>query len=315
MPDVDGHVITSALGGNSPSQITALFLSCKTATNLESRVSFPLFYNIDKVKTYFVDAFTNERFKGNPAAVCLTDQSLPEAYMQQVATEIGFSETAFVMHLSDHEYAIRFFTPKKEIPLCGHATLASSKILFDTHNIDKIIFVNVEGIKLPVEKSGDKMVMQFPVYTTVPVSVPGEMLEALGIEAIVNARYSEKNRIILIELVHAEVLQNMKPDFQALVKSCSGINGVLVTSASSGLEYDFLYRYFWPWAGTNEDPVTGGVQTFLTRYWAEKLNKTRLHAFQASARTGNMVTELKDDRVFIYGEAVLVLEGRWAGDF
>jgi predicted PhzF superfamily epimerase YddE/YHI9 len=137
------------------------------------------------------------------------------------------------------------------------------------------------------------------------------MTAALGISEIVNKRYSPKNKIILIEIKSAAELANLKPDFAALINSHTGINGVLVTAVSDNETFDFHYRYFWPWAGTNEDPVTGGIQTFLTKYWAQKLNKTKLNAYQSSLRTGSMRTELAEDKVFIFGEAVTVLEGQF----
>ena len=119
------------------------------------------------------------------------------------------------------------------------------------------------------------------------------------------------NKIILIEINSALELANLKPDFTALINSYTGINGVLVTAIADNENYDFHYRYFWPWAGTNEDPVTGGVQTFLTKYWATKLNKTKLKAYQSSLRTGTMSTELLQGKVCILGEAVTVLEGQF----
>lgn len=261
--------------------------------------------------TYFVDAFTSEKFKGNPAAVCLPGPALGADIMQQIATEIGFSETAFIKLITGNRYSIRFFTPKMEIPLCGHATLAASKIIFNTTSLPNIKFINCNNVELFIEKAGDKIKMQFPVYDTEERDVPGEMLAALGISEIVNKRYSPTNKIILIEVESASALANMQPDFTALIKSCTGINGVLVTAVSDTDAFDFHYRYFWPWAGTNEDPVTGGVQTFLTKYWATKLNKTTLNAYQSSARTGTMSTELLEDSVCILGEAVIVLKGEF----
>ena len=263
------------------------------------------------MKTYFVDSFTDEKFKGNPAAVCLPDTELDSKTMQKIATEIGFSETAFIKQISDNVYSIRFFSPKTEIPLCGHATLASSKIVFDTTSFENIKFINYENVELFIEKAGNKIKMQFPVYDTEETAVSQKMIEALGISEVSNTRYSPKNKIILIEIKNAAELANLKPDFAALVNSHTGISGVLVTAVSDNEIFDFHYRYFWPWAGTNEDPVTGGVQTFLTKYWAEKLNKTKLNAYQSSLRTGMMRTELVDDKVFIFGEAVKVLEGEF----
>jgi len=263
------------------------------------------------MKTYFVDSFTSEKFKGNPAAVCIPDTALETDTMQKIATEIGFSETAFIGQIKDNTYSIRFFTPKIEIPLCGHATLASSKIIFDTTSFDTIKFINCNNVELLIEKVGNKIKMQFPIYDTEEIEVPQQMLEALGISEIVTKRYSPKNKIILIEIESAIELSNLKPDFTALINSYTGINGVLVTAISESESFDFHYRYFWPWVGTNEDPVTGGIHTFLTKYWATKLNKPKLNAYQSSLRTGTMNTELLQDKVCILGEAVTVLEGQF----
>jgi PhzF family phenazine biosynthesis protein len=263
------------------------------------------------MKTYFVDSFTNQKFKGNPAAVCINESDWDSMTMQSIATEIGFSETAFIKQIKNNTYSIRFFTSKIEIPLCGHATLASSKIIFDTTTFDSIKFINCNNVELLIEKVENKIKMQFPVYDTEEIEVPQKMLDALGISEIANKRYSPKNKIILIEIISAFDLANLKPDFTALINSYTGINGVLVTAISDSEKFDFHYRYFWPWAGTNEDPVTGGIQTFLTKYWAKKLNKTKLNAYQSSLRTGTMSTELLQDKVCILGEAVTVLEGQF----
>lgn len=263
------------------------------------------------MQTYFVDAFTNQKFKGNPAAVCLVENELDNTTMQSIATEIGFSETAFIKKIDNNIYSIRFFTPKQEIPLCGHATLASSKIIFDTTHLQQVSFLNCENVELKIEKREGRIVMQFPVYDTEETEVPKAMLDALCIDKIINARYSPKNKIILLQINSTEVLACLQPDFLALTHSYTGINGVLVTAQSGNDEFDFHYRYFWPWAGTNEDPVTGGVQTFLTKYWALKLNKNKLNAFQSSERTGMMSTELLGEKVLIYGEAITVFEGQF----
>jgi len=263
------------------------------------------------MKTYFVDSFTTQKFKGNPAAVCIAESYLENDTMQNIATEIGFSETAFIKQISENTYSIRFFTPKKEIPLCGHATLASAKAIFENSALEELSFINCEDLELKIQKSGSKIVMQFPVYETTEISVPKAVLAALGINETLDTRYSEKNKIILIEINDSKTLASLKPHFPALINSYSGINGVLVTAKSADAEFDFQYRYFWPWAGTNEDPVTGGVQTFLTKYWAKKLGKNKFNAFQSSSRTGVMTTELTDDKVFIYGEAVITFEGKF----
>jgi PhzF family phenazine biosynthesis protein len=262
------------------------------------------------MKIYFVDSFTDIKFKGNPAAVGISKNNLDDSTMQSIATEIGFSETAFVKQIDDNHFIIRFFTPKMEIPLCGHATLAASKIIFDTKKLQNITFINCQNVELKIGKANDKIVMQFPVYETTEIEIPQPVLDSIGIATSINTRFNEEMKIILIEIDNSEILSNLKPDFIALVNSYHGINGVLVTARSKKPEFDFDYRYFWPWAGTNEDPVTGAVQTFLTKYWAIKLSKQKLRAFQSSLRTGTMTTELLEDKVLIYGDAVTVFEGQ-----
>jgi PhzF family phenazine biosynthesis protein len=261
------------------------------------------------MKTYFVDSFTSERFKGNPAAVCIAISDLNSTVMQNIAAEIGFSETAFIRRISADSYSIRFYTPKQEISLCGHATLAASKIVFDTTLLQRVTFINCDNIALAIVKIEGRIAMSFPVYDTLEFTAPAAMHSALGINKWINTRYNQEQKIVLIEIDNADTLAKLAPDFQALLHSCSGINGVLITAFSNNPVFDFQYRYFWPWAGTNEDPVTGGVQTFLTKYWALKLAKKRLEAFQSSSRTGLMTTELFDDKVMIYGNALTVFEG------
>lgn len=269
------------------------------------------------MKTYFVDAFTNEAFKGNPAGVCFLDQDISKEKMQIIAKEIGFSETAFIKKNAENDtYDIRFFSPKKEIALCGHATLSSAKVLFETTSEPVLTFITGEKLELNIRKEKDQIVMVFPVYEMTISTAPASMLHALGLDEVTNTSYSPKNKIVVLEISDSDRLASLKPDFNALIASYENINGVLVTAPSKDTDYDFHYRYFWPWAGTNEDPVTGGVQTFLTKYWANKLNKTKLKAFQSSERTGFMTTELKDDKVLLFGNAVIMLEGQlknWNG--
>jgi len=262
------------------------------------------------IRTYFVDAFTAEPFKGNPAGVCILDDEISNEKMLKIANEIGFSETAFIKQIKgDHVYSIRYFSPKMEIPLCGHATLASAKIVFEKTHTSTINFITYENLNLTIGRTDSKIIMEFPVYNTVPLTTPQAVLAALGLEGVINSSYSPKNKIILLEIPDTKTLAALHPDFSALLNSYHNINGVLVTAPSIGDSYDYHYRYFWPWAGTDEDPVTGGVQTFLARYWSERLGKKIMHVFQSSQRTGYMTVELNGDKVLIYGEAVIVFEG------
>jgi PhzF family phenazine biosynthesis protein len=262
------------------------------------------------MKTFIVDSFTNEPFKGNPAGVCFPGQEISEEKMLKIAQEFGLSETAFVTPANSIDsYTIRFFSPKKEIPLCGHATLASAKVIFSNPGINEIHFITIQNLDLLIKRRGDEIIMEFPVYDTMEAKVPPAMLQALGLEEVANTAYSPKNKIILLEISDSNLLAALHPDFNALLSSYDNINGVLVTAASNDQEYDYHYRYFWPWAGTNEDPVTGGVQTFLAKYWAQRLNKNVMKAFQSSSRTGYMNIELHGDKVLLISQAVIILEG------
>lgn len=262
------------------------------------------------MKSFIVDSFTQEAFKGNPAGVCFPGQVVSEEKMLKIAQEFGLSETAFVQLTNKaNTYTIRFFSPKKEIPLCGHATLAAAKVIFKTWDDTEIHFITVENLDLLIKWRNDEIIMEFPVYDTIAMTVPTLMLNALGLSEVKNTAFSEKNKIILLEISDANLLANLKPDFNALLKSYDGINGVLVTAESNNKEYDYHYRYFWPWAGTNEDPVTGGVQTFLAKYWSERLGKKMMKAYQSSARTGYMSVELQAEKVVIRSQAVIILEG------
>ena len=266
------------------------------------------------MKTYIVDSFTNEPFKGNPAGVCFLQHEISEAKMLNIAREFGLSETAFVQQTDKaNTCTIRYFSPKKEIPLCGHATLASARIIFDKIDLDEIHFITVENLDLTVRRKNENIIMEFPVYDTIATTVPHAMLEALGLKEINNAAYSSQNKIILLEIASPITLADLKPNYVALLNSHEKINGVLVTALSSNGDYDYHYRYFWPWAGKNEDPVTGGVQTFLAKYWSERLNKKIMKAYQSSVRTGYMGIELRGEKVLLTSQAVVILEGNLVG--
>ena len=151
--------------------------------------------------------------------------------------------------------------------------------------------------------------MEFPVYETVPAEAPAAMLKALGLDGIENAVFNAETQILMLEIDDVDVLAGLSPDFAALYDSHQSINGVLITARSHDGEYDFHSRYFWPWSGTNEDPVTGGTHTFLTKYWAERLDKQKLRSYQSSARGGFMDLELLGNTLLIRAQAQIVLEG------
>lgn len=264
-----------------------------------------------KLKTYIVDAFTNQPFKGNPAGVCLVDSPLEDAVMLSIAKELGLSETAFILTAENGIFPIRYFSPKMEIPLCGHATMASSKVLFtEDPTREEIHFRNIQNLDLHITKSGDDIIMKFPVYETVPATFPTALIHALGIDEVKNCEYNKETNILTLEIADSDLLRQLKPNFEALYASHQSINGVLVTAPSKEEKYDFESRYFWPWSGTNEDPVTGGSHTFLTKYWAKRLGKNKMQSFQCSARGGFMEVELIDEStVTLKSTACIMLEG------
>ena len=265
------------------------------------------------MRTFIVDSFTDTPFRGNPAGVCLVDSELSDERMLHIAQELNLSETAFLSTLeSGGTFSIRYFSPKMEIPLCGHATLASAKVVFSLQELNEVHFINIQNLDLSAKKVDGEVMMEFPVYETRPAAAPPALLAALGVKAIKNSVYNEETKILLLEIADAEELAGLDPDFAALQRSHNSINGVLVTAPSASDGYDFHSRYFWPWSGTNEDPVTGGTHTFLAKYWASRLGKTRMKSFQSSKRTGFMEVELVADKLRIQSQAIIVFEGRLA---
>ncbi|MFK7813354.1 MAG: PhzF family phenazine biosynthesis protein [Maribacter sp.] len=267
---------------------------------------------INRIETYIVDAFTDEPFKGNPAGVCILNKTLEDKQMLAIAKELGLSETAFVSKNENQDaYAIRYFSPVMEIPLCGHATLASSKVLFEIEpKMNAIHFKNIQNLDLMIRRCGSKIEMKFPIYDTVAQNAPDELLMALGVETIINSVFNQETKILLLEIDNCEVLQRLSPNFERLKQSHDAINGVLVTAKSQRANFDFESRYFWPWSGTNEDPVTGGTHTFLSKYWSSRLNKKKMNSFQCSERTGFMEVELiSATKLLIKSEAQIVFKG------
>lgn len=261
------------------------------------------------MKTFIVDSFTDTAFKGNPAGVCIVERPLSDERMLDIARELNLSETAFLRSLSQPDtFSIRFFSPKKEIPLCGHATLASAKVVAESYQLGHVKCVNIQNITLGASVSDGEITMTFPLYDTRPAEAPSKLLAALGIGSIENAVYNKETNILLLEIVDSDELINLSPDFEALYRSHDSIDGVLVT-APGECGYDFYSRYFWPWAGTNEDPVTGGTHTFLAPYWSKKLGKKEMRSFQCSRRSGFMEVEVTEVDLRIKGQAVVIFEG------
>jgi predicted PhzF superfamily epimerase YddE/YHI9 len=258
-----------------------------------------------EIPLFQVDAFTDRPFAGNPAAVCLLPEDRDDQWMQAVAAEMNLSETAFLLEQSDG-YRLRWFTPKVEVDLCGHATLASAHVLWTEGRVppdDEIRFETNSGL-LKACSRGSLIELDFPMEPESQVEPPPGLLESLG----VSAKYAGKNRFdYLVEVDSEEQLRKMKPDFAQL--SRIEVRGIIVTSQSASPEYDFVSRFFAPWAGIDEDPVTGSAHCCLGPYWQKQLGKSEFVAYQASARGGIVRVQMREDRVMLGGQAITVMKG------
>jgi PhzF family phenazine biosynthesis protein len=253
-----------------------------------------------------VDAFTDRPFAGNPAAVCLLPHEAEPAWMQAVAAEMNLSETAFLTPRGA-SFGLRWFTPKVEVDLCGHATLASAHTLWEAGVLEErqeAVFSTKSG-KLTVRRLPDRwMEMDFPLLPAEPAPPPAGLLEALG----VTAEHVGRSRFdYLVEVADAGLVRDAAPDFARLAKvDC---RGVILTAPADEAGTDFVSRFFAPSVGVNEDPVTGSAHCVLAAHWGRKLGKDRLEARQVSARGGRLRLALAGDRAKIAGQAVTVLRG------
>ena len=256
------------------------------------------------IPIYQVDAFSDRPFSGNPAAVCLLDAPRPDAWMQNVAAEMNLSETAFVSVLGAG-FSLRWFTPTVEVELCGHATLAVAHVLWETGRLPESATVRFEtrGGRLTARRDGEWIELDFPATPAAPTEIPEGLVEALGCEA---RRVLRGPFDYLVEVESEQVVAELAPDSPALAQI--GGRGVIVTCLGTG-RYDFVSRYFAPGAGIAEDPVTGSAHCSLGPFWAERLGKTELVAYQASARGGEVCVRVEGDRVLLGGKAVTVMRG------
>ncbi|MGE5677980.1 MAG: PhzF family phenazine biosynthesis protein [Pseudomonadota bacterium] len=271
-----------------------------------------------KIPVYQVDAFTSHAYKGNPAAVCLVDRWLEDKAMQDIAAELNLSETTFVCpegHGNPEEaekYSIRWFAPRTEVSLCGHATLAASKVIFDCLGFTggKIIFDSASGI-LESRRHIKGFTLDFPKDEPAEPGPVSDILEAMGIEKYKDIFYGRNTGKLVVRMYGADEVRSLRPDFERMksVKACFPVKGVGVTAEGDG-EYDIVSRYFNPWAGVNEDPVTGSVHTVLAPYWSQVLGRKELKAWQASLRGGELLIKvLEGGRLEFIGDAVVVLKG------
>jgi len=254
---------------------------------------------------YQVDAFTDIPFSGNPAAVVLLQQDAPAIWLLNVAQEMNPSETAFVYPKAGG-ISLRWFTPRVEVELCGHATLSAAHVLWESGTVpagQSIQFTTLSG--LLHARLGEKVIeLDFPAGDLLPAQLPAGVIAATGGSPIYSAMSGEK---WLLEYGSEQEIYDLAPDFNALMQITG--RGLIVTSRSDRTGVDFVSRYFAPWIGINEDPVTGSAHTILGPYWGSKLRKNAMTAHQVSARGGVLHVRLAGDRVFIGGKAVTVVQG------
>jgi PhzF family phenazine biosynthesis protein len=255
------------------------------------------------VRIVQVDAFTNQPFAGNPAAVCVLPEARSDQWMRDVAREMNLSETAFLVP-QNGGYNLRWLTPAVEVDLCGHATVASAHVLWEDGYLpagQQARFHTRSGVLL-ADRCGEWIELDFPVKNATAAEAPPELLQALGVEA----KFVAKNAFdYLVEVDSEATLRGMSPDHGLLRKL--PVRGVIATARPEKGEYDFVSRFFAPGSGIDEDPVTGSAHTALGPYWGERLNKTAMTGYQASVRGGVVRVRLQGDRVILGGQAVTVM--------
>ena len=251
------------------------------------------------MKLTVVDAFTDRPFAGNPAAVCQLTGPVDEGWMKDLAREMNLSETAFLIPQSDGTLQIRWLTPSVEVDLCGHATLASAHVIFQEGQVERVEFSSRSGPLVATRLTDGWIRLDFPATPPQESPAPDGLLEALGCQAgwVGRSRFD-----YLGEVDSEETVRGLRPDHSALARL--PVRGIMVTAR--GHHYDFVSRFFAPGAGVNEDPVTGSAHCSLTPFWAKRLEKQRMLAFQASSRGGVVRVELHGERVYLEGQAVTV---------
>ena len=253
-----------------------------------------------------IDAFTDRPFCGNPAAVCLLEGEKPAEWMQHLASEMNLSETAFLRR-QNGDWSLRWFTPTVEVDLCGHATLASAHALWEEKILpagERARFQTRSGL-LTARRAGEWIELDFPAKPQEPVAPPAGLLEALGVKCATHTGKSAFD--YLVELDSEESVRQLEPDHARLRKL--PVRGIIVTSRAATKEFDFVSRFFAPGSGIDEDPVTGSAHCTLAPFWAARLHKNELVAYQASPRGGVVRVRLDGDRVKLGGRAVTVFRG------
>lgn len=252
------------------------------------------------MKQYVIDAFTDQVFHGNQAAICIMDEWLPEDLMMDITKENDFSETAFAVK-EGSKYHLRWFTPGGEIDLCGHATLACAYVLFRFYitDADEVVFSTLSG-DLVVKRKGDLLEMEFPAYELRSVPVTKAMEEAIGAKPL----EAYMGRDLLCVFDDEETVRGLRPDMAKLLD----LDGLLLQVTAPGVDVDSVSRSFAPKLNVSEDPVCGSGHCHIAPYWAKKLGKEEIVAYQASQRGGTLYCRVSGDKVFIAGKAVLFSE-------
>lgn len=262
-----------------------------------------------KTRIFQVDAFTDKPFRGNPAGVCLLEDPQSDSWMQDIAMEMNLSETAFLLKIKEG-FSLRWFTPKTEVSLCGHATLASAHILWEEGILrleEEAIFLTKSG-KLVASNKDNGIEMDFPSMSVQDADAPNSLIGALKIKPSYIGRYlCSSGASYLIEVESEDVVKNMNPDFGKL--RFEDAKAIIVTSISESSDYDFISRFFAPALGIDEDPVTGSAHCCLAPYWAPKLQKNELVGYQASKRSGVVHCRVSGNRVFLKGKAITIFKG------
>jgi PhzF family phenazine biosynthesis protein len=262
------------------------------------------------VRLRTVDAFTEQPYSGNPAAVLILDRTPPDEWMAAVARETNLSDTGFVIReeLPDADFRLRWFTPTVEIGLCGHATLASGHCLFEDGVQGPIRFATRSGVLTVTERPDGALAMDFPAWPVTEVEARGVVEEALGAPVEWTGRTG--NDAFLLALLASEgLVRDLTPDLDAVSRLDVSVGVIPTSLADPGQGYDFVSRVFAPQAGIPEDPVTGSAHTVLAPYWADRLGGTSLRGLQASSRAGLVGVELNGDRVTLTGHAITIFDG------
>ncbi|XP_073690099.1 phenazine biosynthesis-like domain-containing protein [Garra rufa] len=279
-----------------------------------------------EIPIFTVDAFTNVPFKGNPAAICLIENDLRDDLYQSIAAEMNISETAFITKRDSMDFSsgarfgLRWFSPKSEVPLCGHATLASAAVLFYLKkNVNPVLVFETLSGELYVRQHEEYLIMDFPLNKPNPQDqheIKDLLKAAVGDLPIHEVCYSPTTKKLMVRLADTcdrSELMSLRPEAETLLRNetTGKIKSLIITlKGAERSGYDFYSRVFAPWVGIPEDPVTGSAHTVLAGYWSEKLQKKKMLAYQCSRRGGEVKMEIRNDgRLDIIGQAQIILQG------